>query len=130
MLRTNTFVVAGGHAMSAAEQYAKRNGIDVPFTPSKGSAEPRCSFEIADKIVTLLENDEEARCRWNTLLGRGIGAAMRDTFMSYRNRRRAEYVHNAATRALNARIDASFTPGWSQQTARTCAALSRARIVS
>ena len=96
---------------------------------SQGRAEPRCSAYIADKIVTLLENDEEARCRWNTLLGRGIGASMRDTFMSYRNGRRAEYVHNAATRALNARIDSS-TQSSVLQLNRFCTALSRARIVS
>ena len=86
-----------------------------------------CSFGIADKIVTLLENDEEARCRWNTLLGRGIGASMRDTFLSYMNGRRAEYTHQSATRALNARFEQN---GFTRNHVRVCSAVSRGRIVS
>ena len=57
---------------------------------SAGRAEPRCSLESAQKIVDLLKVDEEARKRWNTLLGRGISATMRDTYVAYNaNRRRA-----------------------------------------
>lgn len=93
---------------------------------SDGRGEPRCSYEIADKIVTLLKNDEEARCRWNTLLGRGIGASMRDTFLSYSRGRRGEYVHGgAAKRASTSRIDASEI-----NNSKFFASLSRARVIS
>lgn len=40
-------------------------------------------MESAQKIVDLLKVDEEARARWNTLLGRGISATMRDTYVGY-----------------------------------------------
>lgn len=94
---------------------------------SQGRSEPRCSAYIADKIVTLLKSDEEARNRWNTLLGRGIGAAMRDTFMSFNRGRRGEYTHNSATRALNARAPMD---GAIRNHVKFCAAVSRGRIVS
>lgn len=94
---------------------------------SAGRAEPRCSFEIADKIVTLLRTDEEARNRWNTLLGRGISASMRDTFLSYRNGRRAEYSHQSATRSQ--KMETVCCPQ-SAKTIRFIAALSRAKVVS
>lgn len=87
---------------------------------SAGRAEPRCSFEIADKIVQLLKNDEEARNRWNTLLGRGISASMRDTFIAYRNGRRAEYHHKARASGYAGAVKMD----------RLCAALSRAKVVS
>jgi len=95
---------------------------------SAGRGEPRCSFEIADKIVTLLRTDEEARNRWNTLLGRGISASMRDTFMAYRNGRRAEYHHVGAAKRT-ARTDASYCPQ-AINMGRFVAALSRAKVVS
>lgn len=87
---------------------------------SAGRGEPRCSFEIADKIVTLLRNDEEARGRWNNLLGRGISASMRDTFLSYRNGRRAEYQHKPSISKYSGAVKMD----------RLCSKLSRARIVS
>lgn len=62
---------------------------------SAGRGEPRCSLESAQKIVDLLKIDEEARRRWNTLLGRGISATMRDTYVAYSaNRLRGRVSHS------------------------------------
>lgn len=96
---------------------------------SAGRGEPRCSFEIADKIVQLLKNDEEARCRWNTLLGRGIGAAMRDTFVAYSRGRRGEYVHGGAAKRT-ARVDYAAGTVMAGVGPHLLSAISRARVVS
>jgi len=97
---------------------------------SAGRGEPRCSFEIADKIVTLLQNDEEARSRWNTLLGRGISASMRDTFLAYRNGRRGEYYHVGAAKRTTKADSNAFTNFDRAIAGNLLSKLSRARIVS
>lgn len=55
-----------------------------------GHHSPKCTAEKAQQIVDLLREDEEARCRWNTLLGRGIASNARDTYVAFQaNRRKA-----------------------------------------
>lgn len=97
---------------------------------SAGRGEPRCSFEIADKIVQLLKADEEARARWNTLLGRGISASMRDTFMAYQKGRRGEYSHTGAIKRTSVTESCSIGNHMMGAGPHLLAALSRAKVLS